>query len=157
VSLSSEEAAMKKLAIVLCVSLVLAASTADAGPADDVNAVIDRWAATYSANDREALVKLYAPDAVLLGTESPVISEGREAIYKYFSALPGSGRKNSVGDRRTIVLSENAIMGTGFYEFTRIEDGKPIPRPARFTMVVVKRDGEWLIVHHHSSLRSQPK
>ncbi len=71
--------------------LVLAPAVARAEPAKDANAVIDRWAATYSANDRDALVALYTPDAILLGTTSPIVSEGTEAIRKYFEVLPGSG------------------------------------------------------------------
>ena len=44
-----------------------------AGPGEEANAVIDRWSAAYSSNDPEAVVKNYRPDAILLGTESPVI------------------------------------------------------------------------------------
>jgi len=144
---------MKALAQALCVSFVLLGTAAIAGPAEEANSVIDRWSATYSANDRDALVNLYAPDAILLGTTSPVISEGTEEIRKYFKDLPGSGRKNSIVERRTIVLSENAVLGTGFYNFARAAE-KDVPRPSRFTMVVVKRDGRWMIAHHHSSPRS---
>ena len=139
------------------VLLMLTPAAALAGPAEDANAVIDRWSAAFNANDQEAVVKLYAPDAVLLGTVSPVINEGTEAIRAYFKILPGSGAKSVIGERRTIVLSENAVMGAGFYEFTIMRDGKPVPLPSRFTMVVAKRDGQWLIVHHHSSPRAQPQ
>jgi uncharacterized protein (TIGR02246 family) len=128
-----------------------------AGPAEDANAVVDRWSAAYSSNDPEAVVKNYWPDAILLGTVSPVISEGSEAIRTYFSPLRGSGNKNAVGERRTIVLGDNAVLVTGFYEFTRMREGQPVPGPARFTMVVVKRGGEWNIAHHHSSPHVQPK
>ncbi len=130
--------------------LVFSAASASAGPAEDANAVIDQWSATYTANDRDALVNLYAPDAILLGTTSPIMSEGREAIKKYFQDLPGSGRKNTLVERRTIVLSDSEIVGTGFYTFTRAAEANT-PRPSRFTMVLVKRDGRWMIVHHHSS------
>ena len=67
-----------------------------------------RWSAAYSSNDPEAVVKNYWPDAILLGTVSPVMSEGTEAIRTYFSPLKGSGNKNAIGERRTIVLDENA-------------------------------------------------
>jgi hypothetical protein len=43
-------------------------------------------------------------------------------------ALKGSGNKNVIGDRRTIVLDDNAVVVTGFYELTRMQDGKPVPR-----------------------------
>jgi uncharacterized protein (TIGR02246 family) len=108
-------------------------------------------------NDPEAVVKNYWPDAILLGTVSPVMSEGTEAIRTYFSALKGSGNKNAIGDRRTIVLDENALVVTRFYEFTRMQDGKPVPAPSRFTMLIVKRGDEWRIAHHHSSPHVQPK
>jgi uncharacterized protein (TIGR02246 family) len=146
---------MAKLADLTTVAMLMLAPTmAMAGPAEDANAVIDRWSATYSANDQEALVKLYASDAVLLGTVSPVINVGTEAIRAYFARLPGSGNKNKIEDRRTIVLSDDAVLGAGFYEFTGMQDGKLVPRPSRFTMVVAKRGGQWMIVHHHSSPRA---
>ena len=141
---------MKSLALALCVLFGSAGAAALAGPAEEANAVIDQWSTAYSANDRDVLVGLYAPDAILLGTTSPVISEGPEGIQKYFRELPGSGRKNTIVERRTMVLSETSVVGTGFYNFARAAENDT-PRPSRFTMVLVKRDGRWLIAHHHSS------
>ena len=141
---------MKALILALCLLFGASATIAHAGPAEEANAVIDQWSATYSANDRDALVGLYAHDAILLGTTSPVISEGTESIRKYFQELPGSGRKNTIVERRTIVLSETNVVGTGFYTFSRAAENDT-PRPSRYTMVVVKRDGRWMIAHHHSS------
>ncbi len=141
---------MKPFTALLCLPLLLTSMTSFAGPAEDANALIDQWAATYSANDREALVALYAPDAILLGTTSPVMSEGNEQIRTYFKDLTGSGRKNTIVERRTIILDENAVVSTGFYNFARASEGD-VPRPSRFTMLIVKRDGRWMIQHHHSS------
>ena len=90
----------------------------------------------------------------LLGTVSPVISVGTEAIRKYFSLVKGSGNKNSIQERHTIVVDDNAAVVTGFYEFTRMKEGQP--SPSRFTMLVTKRGGEWRIAHHHSSPHVQP-
>ena len=104
-----------------------------AGPAAEANAVVDRFSAAYNSNDPEEVVKLYAPDAIPLGTVSPVISVGTEAIRKYFSMIKGSGNKNAIQERRTIVLCDNAVAVTGFYEFIRMQDGKPVPGPSRFT------------------------
>jgi uncharacterized protein (TIGR02246 family) len=131
-------------------------TTVFAGPADDAGAVIDRWATAFNANDLEAVVKLYAPDAIVLGTLSPTIAEGTEPIRAYFARLPGSGSKVVIEERRLVVLGDGAVLGTGFYEFTLIRDGKPVPLPARFTVVVTKRGDDWLIAHHHSSMRPKP-
>jgi uncharacterized protein (TIGR02246 family) len=141
--------------IVSLALILILPSAALAGPGEEANAAIDRWSAAYSSNDPEAVVKTYRPDAVLLGTVSPVMSEGADAIRAYFAQLKGSGNKNTIDERRTLVLSDNAVLVTGFYEFTRVKEGKPVPSPARFTMLLIKHDGEWLIAHHHSSPRAQ--
>jgi hypothetical protein len=78
------------------------------------------------------------------------MSEGTEQIRTYFKDLAGSGRKNAIVERRTITLDENAVVSTGFYNFARASEGD-VPRPSRFTMLIVKRDGRWMIQHHHSS------
>src|SRR2546429_19682 len=65
--------------------------------------------------------------------------------------------KNAVQERRTIVIDDNAAAITGFYEFTGMQEGKPLPRPSRFTMLITRRAGEWRIAHHHSSSRPLPK
>ena len=149
---------MRKFARFLIVTLLVQIPiTAIAGPAEDANAVVDRWSAAYSTNDTELVVQNYWPDAIVLGTVSPVMSEGTEAIRTYFSPLNGSGNKNAIGERRTIVLDDKAVIVTGFYLFTRMVDGKPVPGPSRFTMLLTKRNGEWRIAHHHSSPHVQPK
>jgi uncharacterized protein (TIGR02246 family) len=147
---------MRKTALVLAMVCCLPMA-AFAGPAEEANAVVDRWSAAYSGNDPEAIAKLYTSDALLLGTVSPVMSEGTQAIIKYFTPSKGSGNKNTIGEHRTIVVDDNAVVVAGFYEFTRMQDGKPVPAPSRFTVLVVKRDGEWRIAHHHSSPHVQPK
>ncbi|TKT71599.1 SgcJ/EcaC family oxidoreductase [Afipia massiliensis] len=155
--MSNREVRMRAFACVLFAMLVIMAQgKAIAGPAEEANAVIDRWSATYSANDRDALVKLYTPDAILLGTTSPIVSKGTEGLQKYFEALPGSGRKNAITERYTIVLNDDAVVGTGLYTFSRAAENNT-PRPSRFTMLVVRRDGKWMIAHHHSSPRAETR
>ena len=142
---------------ILASALLFASTAAFAGPAEEANAVVDRWSAAYDSNDPERIAEVYTPDAILLGTVSPVISEGTAAIVKYFTPTRGTGNTNKLGERRTIVLDDNAVVVTGFYEFTRMQEGKPVPAPSRFTMLVVKRNGEWGIAHHHSSPHVLPK
>ncbi len=144
---------MRMLTRTVCASLALATTSAVAGPAEEASAIVDQWSATYSANDRNALVKLYAPDALLLGTTDQVATRGTEEIREYFVALDKGGRKNAIKERDIIVLGPEAVVVAGFYDFARKEQNYE-PRPSRFTMVVVKRDGVWMIAHHHSSPRA---
>ena len=144
---------MRMLARTVCALLALATTSAIAGAAEEASAIVDQWSATYSANDRNALVKLYTPDAILLGTTDQVATRGTEEIREYFVALDKGGRKNTLKERDIIVLGPEAVVVTGFYDFARKEQNYE-PRPSRFTMVVVKRDGVWMIAHHHSSPRA---
>lgn len=132
---------------------LLSCSVALAGPADDAAALVERWSATYSENDRDALARLYAPDALLLGTTDPQATRGADAIREYFKPLDSGGRRNAIRERNVIVLGDDAVVVTGFYDFSRKEQNYE-PRPSRFTFVVVRRDGKWMIAHHHSSPRS---
>jgi uncharacterized protein (TIGR02246 family) len=124
-----------------------------AGSGEEANAVIDRWSAAYSANDPDAVARNYRPDAILLGTVSPIISQGTDAIRAYFSSVKGSGTKNAISERHTMVLNDNAVIVTGFYDFTRMRNGRPLTISSRFTMLLIKDGGELLIAHHHSSPR----
>jgi uncharacterized protein (TIGR02246 family) len=152
-----KEVAMTRFVQILAMTLLtLMPGLVLAGPAQDANAVLDRWSAAYTSNDPEAVVRNYWPDAIVLGTISPFMSEGTEAIRTYFSPLKGSGNKVVIGERRMIVLDDNAVLFAGFYEFTRMQEGKPVPGPSRFTLLVVKRGDEWRIAHHHSSPQVQP-
>ncbi len=139
--------------IFIATMIWLLPALAGAGPAEEGNAAIDRWSAAYTSNNVDAVVASYWPDAILLGTTSPVMSVGADAIRKYFTdlKLQGSGNRNVIQERRTIVVDDNAVVVTGFYEFVRIKEGQPTPAPSRFTMLVTRRGDEWRIAHHHSS------
>jgi uncharacterized protein (TIGR02246 family) len=143
--------------VLVVVLLACVPAPAFAGPAEEAGAVIDRWAATYNANDVDAIVKLYAPDALLHGTSSPTLNEGSAAIRSYFAVLAGSDNKVTIRERHMVALGDAAAFGVGFYEFVSIQNGQPVPRPSRFTMIVVKRGADWLIIHHHSSALPLPR
>jgi uncharacterized protein (TIGR02246 family) len=113
-----------------------------AGPGEDGAATIDRWVAAYSSNDVDALLKVYAPDAILQGTSEPQINIGTDAIRRYFRGLPNSGNKVTIQERQMVVINPTTVLGLGFYTFRM---------PARFSFLVVRRDNDWLIAHHHSS------
>ncbi len=150
---------LNSISLISIIMMLILPALALAGPAEEGNAAIDRWSNAYTSNNVDAVVASYWPDAILLGTVSPVISEGADAIRKYFTdlKLQGSGNKNMIQERRTIVVDDSAIVVTGFYEFVRMREGQPVPAPSRFTMLVTKRGGEWRIAHHHSSPHVLPK
>jgi uncharacterized protein (TIGR02246 family) len=136
--------------------LALISLQAFAAPADDAAAVFAKWKAAYDSNDNVAVARLYAPDAILHGTRSNNITVGRDAITKYFTVVVGTGNKVEFREHKIVPLNDSTILVVGFNDFMRNVGGKLNPEPARFTIVLVKRDNEWLIAHHHSSLRPPP-
>lgn len=148
---------MALFARILFLAIVaLAPAKAWAGPSEDADALFARWKAAYDANDNVAVAKLYAPDATLHGTRSRTLTVGTEAITKYFTVVVGTGNKVEFVERQIAALNDTTIVVVGFNDFLRNRDGKLVPEPARFTMVLVKRGADWLILHHHSSLRPPP-
>jgi ketosteroid isomerase-like protein len=63
--------------VLICAMLVMS-TVVFAGTAEDANAAIERWSAAYSSNDVDVVVQCYWPDAMVLGTVSPVMSEARK-------------------------------------------------------------------------------
>lgn len=142
--------------VVLLVLATLVPVGASAGPPEDAAAALERWVSAFNANDVESLLKLYTPDAVLVGTTGSTLIEGQDCIRKYFSRLEKSGDKVSIGIRKVVVLDDNVAYVTGFNEFTATRNGETRKSPTGFTMVLVKHGNEWLIAHQHSSRRSTP-
>jgi uncharacterized protein (TIGR02246 family) len=145
---------MQRLGQVLVIALLLLAPLRVlAGPSEDVASAVDHWATAFNANDVDALVKLYAPDAVLIGPAGLTVNEGSDAIRKYYSRLEKSGDKVKMDVRKVAVLDDNVAYVAGFDEFTAVRNGQTGTSSNGFTLVLVKRGNEWLIAHQHSSRR----
>jgi uncharacterized protein (TIGR02246 family) len=110
-------------------------------------ALIAQWVLEFNTRDPARLLPLYADDATLLGTSEAKLFIGRDQIATYFK-----GRSTvELGEQILAPLSEDSVLSAGHYHFTRVQDGKPVVQPARFTFVVTRRHGDWRILHHHSS------
>lgn len=129
------------------------ASSAFAGPTEDALQVVEKWAAAFRASDVDAIVALYAPDALFLGTGSRTVVTRTEEIRQYFErALLTDRPRGAVLDSRSVMaVSEGAVVITGLDTTTAVRDGKTISSPGRVTFVVARRGAEWKIVHFHRS------
>jgi uncharacterized protein (TIGR02246 family) len=145
-----------RLALALIVSLGLT-SAARAGDKEDVAAAATKWADAFGAETPDRILALYDHDAVLWGTLSPQRRDNPEAIRDYmvnaFKALPG--HKVAFGDQLIRVYGDTAI-NTGYYTFSYNKDGESKSLPARYSFVYAKRNGQWVIVDHHSSAMPVP-
>ena len=137
--------------------LMASISTATADSKTDALQIIDRWAKAFTASDVDAIVKLYAPDALFMGTGSKAVVTKPEGIRTYFEAalLNNRPRGATLNSHESMVLSDNAVLVTGLDTTTRVKDGTPISASGRVTFVVAKRGADWQIVHFHRSAMPQ--
>jgi uncharacterized protein (TIGR02246 family) len=139
----------------LC-GLVLVAATSSpafAGPEEDAMQVVQKWAAAFNASDVDAIVSLYAPDALFLGTGSRTVVLEPSGIREYFerALLTDRPRGAKLLSHSMRAMSDTSVVITGLDETTATRDGKTISNPGRVTFVVAKRGAEWKIVHFHRS------
>src|SRR5467141_3555257 len=143
----------------LSIILLSFATSASAGPKEDVAAAAATWAAALGEDEPEKVLQLYSDDAVLWGTLSPTVRADRSALRDYFvtafKVLPGL--KVAFGDQLIRVYGGTAV-NTGYYTFSFAKDGETKTLPARYSFTYVKNGERWLIVDHHSSaMPSVPK
>ena len=137
--------------------MIASISTAVAGAKAEALEVIDRWAKAFSASDVDAIVKLYAPDALFVGTGSKAIVTRAEGIRAYFenALLNNRPRGASLDSHEVMALSDEAVVVTGLDTVTGVRDGNPTSVSGRITFVVAKRGADWQIVHFHRSAMPQ--
>ena len=137
--------------------LMASISTAAADAKSDALQVVDKWAKAFTASDVDAIVKLYAPDALFMGTGSKTVVTKTEGIRTYFEAglLVNRPRGASLNSFESMVLSDDAVLVTGLDTVTGVRDGTPTSASGRVTFVVAKRGAEWQIVHFHRSAMPQ--
>ena len=137
--------------------LMASISTAAADSKTDALQIIDRWAKAFSASDVDAIVKLYAPDALFMGTGSKVVVTKPEGIRTYFenALLNNRPRGATLNSHESMVISDNAVLVTGLDTVTGVRDGNPTSASGRVTFVVAKRGADWQIVHFHRSAMPQ--
>ncbi|TNC09854.1 SgcJ/EcaC family oxidoreductase [Methylobacterium terricola] len=119
--------------------------------------LFDRWNKSLATLDPVKVAANYAPDAVLLPTVSNTPRTDPAMIQDYFVHFLEK-HPQGVINTHTIRIGCNLATDVGTYTF--LIDGKnpgeQVVVPARYSFVYVRKDGEWLIAHHHSSAMPEP-
>lgn len=114
--------------------------------------LFERWKAALATGDADAVAALYSEDAVLLPTFSSGPLKGRAAIAGYFRHFLQKQPQGRI-DHRSMKLGCNMAADVGLYTFSVVQtDGSIAEVPARYSFLYQYRNGEWLIVHHHSAV-----
>jgi uncharacterized protein (TIGR02246 family) len=141
-----------------CAVLITAPLAAVAGPKEEAFQVIEQFKAAFDASDVQGVVRLFAPDAIFLGTISPKIITTTADVDQYFQGLKQfMPRQVKIEEHSTMVLSDRAVLFVGFDTFSQTRDERVVETPARFTLLITKSDQGWRISHFHSSIRPKPQ
>lgn len=121
-------------------------------PEQEVQKAFEAWIAAVSSCNPDNVTKLYADDAVLLPTLSPIVHDTPEKRKDYFTQfISRQNLKGVVNDSRIRVFGDIAV-NSGSYTFTFTNpEGKTQEVPARFSFVYRKEGDDWKIIEHHSS------
>ncbi|WP_292511127.1 SgcJ/EcaC family oxidoreductase [Methylobacterium sp.] len=119
----------------------------------EVAQLFERWNAALKTKDPDAVTRIYAPDAVLLPTVSNRPRSNSAEIRAYFVEFLQKDPQGRI-DSRTVRIGCNTAFDVGTYTFTLKgkEPGTTEQVPARYSFVYEYRHGQWVIVHHHSSV-----
>ena len=118
---------------------------------DPVSQLVKNWVNTLGTFNPEAVVNLYAPDGILLGTIAENIKVGRDEILTYFNMFV---RKQPIGMINTMYIQDGGSckVADGIYTFTLTDSlGKKTEVIARYTFVFKQYMDQWKIASHHSS------
>ena len=123
---------------------------------EDVSKLFNKWNETLQTGKADEVVKLYAPNAVLLPTVSNKVRHNYGEIKDYFEHFLEYKPTGKINEQNIRIYGP-VVINSGIYTFTLTKDGKQSDVRARYTFVYHLQGDRWLIVEHHSSAMPEDK
>ena len=148
---------MKRM-ILPVLACVLGLAAARAFAEDGAKQVDEAWLKAVKANDLNALVACYAPDAVLWLPNTPE-AKGEKAIRATYAALLGA---NTVVDAslQNAVYNTAGEISTSWGTFTLVlkpkAGGPNVVMQGRFLSASKREGGRWRYIADHASVEPPP-
>ena len=120
---------------------------------DGAQAVDEAWRKAITANDLNAIMAVYAEDAVMWLPDAPE-AKGREAIRKSYTDLLAANTVTGATFANThYQTSGNLSVGWGDFTLTLSPKGggNPVTLAGRFSVIARKEGGGWVYVVDHAS------
>src|SRR6476469_4948835 len=151
---------MTRFSRVLILALLfsfMSLATAAAAPAG-AQAVDEAWRKAITANDLNAIIGLYAEDAVMWLPDAPE-AKGREDIRKSYAGLLAANTVTGATLANTqYQTSGNLSVGWGNFTLTLSPKagGNPVTLSGRFSVIAREEGGTWVYVVDHASAHPTP-
>ena len=114
------------------------------------------WNEALQTGDPEKVAGLYSPDATFLPTVSGKFNKDQKGTAEYFKHFLELNPTGEIVDEEIQPLGDETILHSGLYNFQVVSEGEQKIVKARFTFVWQKnKQGEWKIIHHHSSVKPE--
>jgi ketosteroid isomerase-like protein len=114
----------------------------------DIGEMLGAW----QVGDVEAMHKYYADDATwVAGTYDPPIAGWQNYVPKYEQSRKGVSSVQLIRKNTTIFHYGDTAWAAYQWEFQGFVEGKATTARGQTTLVFVKSQGRWLIVHNHTS------
>lgn len=124
----------------------------------EIAGLFERWNGALQTGNAQAVVDLYASDAVLQPTVSNQVRTTPAQIKDYFEHFLALKPVGQINYREIRQLGRNVAMDSGVYTFTLTgADGRSRQVQARYTFVYEQEGGQWKILNHHSSAMPEPQ
>jgi uncharacterized protein (TIGR02246 family) len=146
---------MKLLATTMSLALLAVAVPAVAAE-HGAEAADQGWVKAMKANDLEAVMALYAADAVAYFPDGDF--KGKPAIRKSWTDFLAMFTVKDATSEGTYQTTGDTSLGWGHWSITVVPKagGEPIAMKGRATVVVKKIGGQWLYVVDHASVPLPP-
>ena len=114
------------------------------------------WVKAMKANDPEATLALYAPEAVAYFPDGDF--KGKDAIRKSWTDFLAAFTVKDATSEGTYETTGDTSVGWGYWTLTVAPKagGEPITMKGRATVFVKKIGGKWLYVVDHASVPLPP-
>lgn len=125
----------------------------------EIRSIIEGWAHAVRTRDNKAIVSHLAPHVVIFDLVNPLQSKGTDDVSQRASQWLASFKENPHYEVRdlTIVASESVAHCHSLNHVSGVvADGQKIDMWWRATVCFHKQNGQWLVVHEHSSIPMDP-
>jgi len=118
--------------------------------------VVAKWIQAFNASDIDGIVRLYAPDALFIGTGSTEVGTNPEYFRNYFQSLKRDmPRGAKLESYSALEVSNTVVLISALDSVSGTKDGVVFQRPGRTSFVLAKLGDEWQIVQFHRSAMPQ--
>ncbi len=140
-----------KLASLTIIASMLLPLSAMADSVPPVESALQQWVEAVETGTSEDIVALYDKDAVMISTfKQRPMTKRKELLDYYKQVADNPDRVVEVTEQHPRRYGDLAI-NTGQYTLSYTQEGEPVEIPARFSFTYVLKNGQWMIVDHHSS------